>query len=234
MQTSQLIDIIKEYADSQVTRARALVYLNNAQNELLVGNNRLMRVFPDPFLTTVAATYQYDASTTLFDSTGGTKGTVTYDIYNVSKIYSFSKDNAFLYRYNGAGNTRSSRPYTSGSGIFQDEVSAPADVIKSVEPNSQDCSIIWWEENDPGATTVDWRAECYRYPNQLTSEGIALETPSQYQDTLLLWLVLKRLGIRQFGTSTIDNLIAPEMRLFKQEIMTGSKSRSRQTPVKDI
>ena len=234
MQTSQLIDIIKEYVDSGLTRPRALVYLNNAQNELLVGNNRLMRVVPDPFLTTVAGTYQYDASTSLFDSTGGVKGTVTYDIYNVSKLYSFSKDNQFLYRYNGAGNTRSSRPYTSSSGIFEDEVHSPVDVIKSIEPNSVDCSLVWWEENDPGATTIDWRAECYRYPNQLTAEGIAMECPAQYQDTLLLWLVLKRVGIRQFGTSNIDNLINPEFRKFKLEIMTGSKSRSRQTPVKDI
>lgn len=234
MQTSQLVDIIKEYVDSGLTRARARVYLNNAQNELLVGNNRLMRVTPDPFLTTVAGTYQYDASSTLFDSTGGVKGTTTYDIYNVSKLYSFSKDNQFLYRYNGAGNVNSNRPYTSGSGINRGEVAARADLIKSIEPGSADCSIIWWEENDPGATTIDWRAECYRYPNQLTSEGIALECPSQYQDTLLLWLVLKRLGVRQFGTSNIDNLIVPEMRKFKQEIMAGSQSRSRQTPVKDI
>jgi len=234
MQTPQLVDIIKEYVDSGFTRVRALAYLNNAQNELLVGNNRLMRVFPDPFLTTVAGTYQYDASDDLYDSTGGVKGITQYDIYNVSKLYSLSKDNQFLYSYNGAGNTRSSRPYKASSGIFADEVTAPADLIKSIEPNSADCSIIWWEENDPGATTVDWRAECYRYPNQLTTEGVAMECPSQYQDTLLLWLVLKRLGIRQYGTSNIDNLIAPEMRKFTQEIKTGSKSRSRQTPVKDI
>ena len=234
MQTSQLVDIIKEYVDASFTRARALAYLNNAQNELLVGNNRLMRVFPDPFLTTVAGTYQYDASDDLFDSTGGVKGTVTYDIYNVSKLYSFSKDNTSLYSYNGAGNSGSSRPYVEDSGKFRDEVTAPADIIKSIEPNSVDCSIIWWEENDPGATTIDWRAECYRYPNQLNSEGIAMECPSQYQDTLLLWMVLKRLGIRQYGTSTIDNLIEPEFRRFTQEIKAGSKSRSRQTPVKDI
>jgi len=234
MQTSQLIDIIKEYVDSGLTRARALVYLNNAQNELLVGNNRLMRVYPDPFLTTVAATYQYDASTTLFDSTGGVKGTTTYDIYNVSKIYSYTKGNEQFNRYNGYGNAGSDRPYTSGSGINRCEFTAPADVIKSIAPASVDCSIIWWEDNDPGATTIDWKAECYRYPNQLGTEAVAMECPSQYQDTLLLWMVLKRLEIRQFGTSNKDNLIIPEMRKFKQEIMTGSKSRSRQTPVKDI
>jgi len=234
MQTSQLVDIIKEYGDSQLTRSRALVYLNNAQNELLIGENRLMRVLPDPFLTTVAGTFQYTASTDLYGSVGNVKGTDTFDVYNVSEIYSFNKDNALLFRYNGAGNSTSSRMYTSLSEVSSDKVIAPADTTKSIEPNSDDCLIDWWGENDPGATTVDWRCECYRYPNQLTAEGIALETPAKYQDTLLLWLVLKRLGIRQFGTSNIDNLIIPKMREFKIDIAKGAQSRSRFTPIKEV
>jgi len=234
MTTPDLITMIVEYIGSELTRARALTYLNNAQNQLLIGNNRLMRVLPDPFLTTVAGTFDYAASDSLYSSSGDVKGATQYDIYNVSRIYSFSKDNSSLYAYNGIGNSTSSRMYRPLNNQSSDEVFAVADVVKSIEPNSADCSIIWWAENDPGATTVDWRAECYRYPNQLTAESISLETPSQYQDTLLLWLVLKRLGIRQYGTSNIDQLIAPEMRKFKGEIMTGDRSRSRFTTPREV
>lgn len=229
MTTSGFIDIIIEYIGSELTRPRALTYLNNAQNELLVGDNRLMRVLPDPFLTTVADTYQYVASTALFSSIGDAKGATQFDIYNVSRIYSFNKDNALLFRYNGQGNSTSSRRYVALNERASDEVMAPFDCVKSVEPNFQDCLINWWGENDPGATTIDWRCECYRYPNQLTSEQIALETPSQFQDTLLLWMVLKRLAIRQYGTSNIDSLIDPEKRKFDIMIQKGGQSRNRFT-----
>jgi len=234
MTTPDLITMIIEYIGSELTRPRALTYLNNAQNQLLVGNNRLMRVLPDPFLTTTAGTFDYAASTFLFSSIGDVKGATQYDIYNVSRLYSFNKDGSQLYAYNGVGNSTSSRMYKPLNNRSSDEVFAVADVVKSIEPNSADCSIVWWGENDPGATTIDWRAECYRYPNQLTAETIAMETPSQYQDTLLLWLVLKRLGIRQYGTSNIDQLIIPEMRKFKGEIMTGDRSRSRFTTPREV
>jgi len=234
MTTPELITLIVDYIGSELTRAKALTYLNNAQNQLLVGNNRLMRVLPDPFLTTVAGTFEYSASDSLYSSIGNAKGATQYDIYNVSRIYSFDKDNSQLYAYNGTGNSTSSRMYRPLNNRASDEVFAVADVVKSIEPNNADCSIMWWGENDPGATTVDWRCECYRYPNQLTAETIALETPSQYQDTLLLWLVLKRLGIRQYGTSNIDQLILPEMHKFKGEIMTGDRSRSRFTTPREV
>lgn len=234
MQTSQLIDIVIKYSGAQLTRPEALIYLNNAQNQLLVGENRLMRVYPDPFITTVAGTFQYVASNALFSSVGDVKGTETFDIYNVSQVYSFDNGNSFLYRYGGYSGTYSSRPYTAVSAVATDQVNSPVDVVKSIEPNSDDCLITWWGENDPGATTVDWRCECYRYPNQLSSENIPLEIPSQFQDTLLLWLVLKRLGIRQFGTSNIDRLIDPEMKRFKTSIEKGGRSRSQFTPIKEV
>jgi len=94
MTTPDLITMIVEYIGSELTRARALTYLNNAQNQLLIGNNRLMRVLPDPFLTTVAGTFDYAASDSLYSSSGDVKGATQYDIYNVSRIYSFSKDNS--------------------------------------------------------------------------------------------------------------------------------------------
>lgn len=234
MTTPELIDIIIEYIGSELTRARALVYLNNAQNSLLLNNNRLMRIYPDPFLTTVADTFDYVASTSLFSSEGNTLGTDQFDIYNVSRIYSFSKDNSIFFRYNGFGNATSSRQFRALNNRASDEVEAPADVIKSIAAVSQDCLIKWWGENDPGATTIDWRCEAYRYPNQLTTEQIALETPVKWHDTLLLWMVLKRLGIRQYGTSNIDQLIAPELREFKGEIKTGSVSKSRVTTPREV
>ena len=234
MTTPQLIDMIIEYIGSELTRPRALVYLNNAQNSLLLNNNRLMRIFPDPFLTTVAGTFNYVASTSIFSSDGNTKGVDQFDVYNVQKIYSFSKDNSIFFRYNGVGNSTSSRQYRALNNRASDEVNAPADTIKSIAANSEDCLIKWWGENDPGATTEDWHCEAYRYPNQLTTEQIPLETPVKWHDTLLLWMVLKRLGIRQYGTTNIDKIIDPELREFKLEILTGSLSRSSVTTPREV
>lgn len=230
MQTSALVDLIIEYVGSQLTRPRALVYLNNAQNELLVGENRLMRVYPDPFITTAAGTFEYAASDALFSSVGDVKGADQFDIYSIARIYTTTK-NSGIFNYGGFsyGNNSTSRPYVAVNERASDEVNARPDVIKSIEPNSQDCKIIFWGENDPGATTIDWRCESYRYPNQLGTEAINLETPSQFQDTLLLWLVLMRLGIRQFGTTNLDQLITPEMRKFKVAIKSGGESASRFT-----
>jgi len=234
MTTPDLITLIIEYIGSELTRPRALTYLNNAQNQLLVVNNRLMRVLPDPFLTTTAGVYGYVASTSLFSSVGNEKGSDQFDIYNVSRIYSLTKDNTLFFRYNGAGNASSSRMYRPLNARASDEVFSVADVVKSIEPNSQDCMINWWGENDPGATTVDWRVECYRYPNQLTAEGIAMETPAKYQSNLLLWMVLEQLDIRQYGTSNKTQLIAPALRKFNAETMAGDRSRSRFTTPREV
>ena len=230
MQTSALVDLIVEYVGSQLTRARALVYLNNAQNELLVGENRLMRVYPDPFITTSAGTYEYAASTFLFSSVGNVKGATQYDVYNITRVYTTTK-NSGIFAYGGYsyGNNDSSRPYMPVNERASDELNARPDVTKSIEPDSADCKITFWGENDPGATTVDWRCETYRYPNQLLVETVNLETPAQFQDTLLLWMVLKRLSIRQFGGTNIDQLIAPEKRRFDIAIKSGGESASRFT-----
>lgn len=237
MTTSALIDLIVEYIGSELTRVKILEYLNDAQNELLVWNNRLMRILPDPFLTTVDGTFEYVASTSIFKSTEGVKGTTQFDIANVAKIYSFTKQTGFFNGYGILGfygNSVSNKRYYAQNERTSGEVIAPADTTKSIEPNSQDCLITWWEENDPGNTTIDWRCECYRYPAQLTSEKIALSTPSQYQGALLLWLVLKRLGIRQYGSTNIDQLILPAERKFKNYIKSGNLSDSKFTSSREV
>lgn len=230
MTGSEFTDLVIEHVGSELTRAKAYSAINNAQNYLLGSRNLgLMRVTPDPFLTTVAGTFQYAASSALFSSVGGVKGATQYDIRAVTRIFSFN-NNQRIFAYNSQ-DIVSDRPYEEESGEGFSEVRAVQDVIQSIKPLSADCQIIWWEDQDPGATTIDWRAECYRWPTQFLSETIDLEVPDGWQDTMLLWHVLRRLGIKQYGGSSqsLDILIQNETPRFLKACGGGVRSRARRT-----
>jgi hypothetical protein len=69
--TAQFISLILDEVAASYTRAQVLDVTNNAQNEILGENLMLMRVRPDPFMTTVDATYSYVAASSFHDSSAG-------------------------------------------------------------------------------------------------------------------------------------------------------------------
>ena len=181
------------------SRALILGAINRVQNELLGTDNDISRVKPDPFMTTVAATYGYVATARLHDSSEGTSGSLIGDVRTVRKIYSLSSSIDILGFT--ALDPGSARPYTLNRRGNWDEVEARCEFVQSKLPDSSDALIKWWEGNDPGATTIYWRAEAYLWPTQLLSESISLTVPEDFQDSLLMEGVLKRIDRREFGRS---------------------------------
>ena len=201
MLTSALVTRILEECGAGWTRARALEILNQGQNELLSGNNQLVRVKPDPYFLTTDATYSYNAYT----ATGSANDirTIT-DIYYIAARNSIAATSPLV--------SDSTRNYIKEQ--LRDGVKTHAvfDCTDSVRPyaddagGSYDCSIRWWLENNPGTTTTTWRAQAYKWPTQLTAESVALSIPVDFQDNLLLWNVLKRTERREYGRNefTVD------------------------------
>lgn len=236
MTGTEMVDLVIEHAGAEVPRAKAISAVNAAQNDLLgIKRLRLMRVLPDPFLTTVAGTFQYAASSALFSSVGGVKGVTQWDIRDIGRLFAMDEAQGYLpYAGYGAPSFRPLEPVSPGN---SPEVDAPAELIPSKEPLSQDASIVFWEDNDPGTTTITWRAEAYRWPTQFTGEGVALEVPAGYHRTLLLWKVLQLFGIRQYGAPSrnIEDLIAKAEPLFYLECnRAGGVSAPRRTPPREL
>ncbi|HLP30667.1 MAG TPA: hypothetical protein VK150_04850 [Geothrix sp.] len=197
-----MVDLVIEHVGSELTRAKAISALNRAQNYYLARTRiGLMRIKPDPFLVTTAGTFDYAASTALFSSAGGVLGATQWDIRDLGLIYALDGlEGQFAY---GGHDHVSQYPLEvdipeGTPGL----VKAPADWIPSRESLSEDCLITFWEDNDPGTTTIEWRAQAYRWPTQFTSESVAFEMPEAYQDTLLLWKTLESLGVKQYGAAS--------------------------------
>lgn len=230
MTGTEFIDTVIEHVGSELTRSKAIVMTNNAQNYLLATRNlKLMRVLPDPFLTTQAGVFSYPASSALFSSVGGVKGGTQWDIRTVSRIYAFNNDQR-VFAYNSQ-DIVSDRPYEEENGAASTEVRAVEDVTPSVKPLAADCTLTWWEDQDPGDTTIDWRAVAYRWPTQFLSESVDLEVPDGFQDTLLLYNVLQRAGVKQFGarSQNLEELIQFEERRFVKYSGSRVSSKKRRT-----
>lgn len=215
MTGTELVDLLIEHVGSELTRPKAIQTLNWGQNQLLATRRmRLMRILPDPFLTTTAGTYQYAASNALFSSAGGVKGATQWDIRDLGRLYALNGlQSAFAY---GGHDQPSMRPLELENPHASNEVKAPADWLPSREALSADCIVTFWEDNDPGTTTIEWRAEAYRWPTQFTAESVALEVPEGFQDTLLLWKALQKCGVKQFGSPSrnIHELLKEELPAF--------------------
>jgi hypothetical protein len=215
MHGTELVDLLIEHVGSELTRAKAVSTLNWGQNQLLATRrNGLMRVKPDPFLATTAGTFQYTASTALYSSVGGAQGATQWDIRDIGRIYALDGLEA-QFAYGGADRI-SHRPLELVNPMASNEVKAPADWSPSLEPFSEDCTITFWEDNDPGTTTVEWRVEAYRWPTQFTAETVALEVPEGWQEELLLPIALKKLGIKQYGSPSrnIAEMLAQDLPRF--------------------
>jgi hypothetical protein len=199
MTGTEMVDNLIEHVGSELTRAKAILTLNWGQNQLLATRRiGLMRIKPDPFLTTTAGTFEYTASSALFSSVGGVRGATQWDIRDLGRIYALDGlAEQFAY---GGHDRISHRPLQVENPMHPGGVvTAPADWHPSREALSADCSIVFWEDNDPGTTTIEWRAEAYRWPTQFLSEGIAFEVPEGHQELLLL-KALAKLGVKQYGS----------------------------------
>ena len=195
MLTSSLVTYILEELGSGWTRQRALQMLNLVQNEVLSGNNQLMRIKPDPYFVTTDSVYSYTA----YAATGS-----LYDIRSVNDIYQL-QGNDWLSLVNPVINdtTRKLRKEQTKDGFTIHQVFDCIESMRSVgaeeSDGTYDCQVKFWPENNPATTTVTYRAECYKWPLQLTSESVALAIPANWHDTLLFYGVLSRTERREYG-----------------------------------
>lgn len=197
MTTNEFVTFVRDHVGTQFTRVKILEATNRAQNEILSEDISYMRVKPDPFVTTSDGVYEYTATDVLFASADGTKGSAVGDVRAVREIYSFDASVSIF-------DLQTLDPASDKPNQFEtlpttDRVKARAEGEDSLAANSSDCKFFWWEGNNPGATTVTWRARAYLWPNQLTGEGIALSIPIGFQRTLLYDAVLKELEQREYG-----------------------------------
>lgn len=197
MTTNELVTLISEEVGAGWTRTRIREYINRVQNELLADDCELVRVKPDPFFATIDGTYSYAAPSTLYVSTTGAQGALVGDIRKVADVYSLSSS-VSIFDYQTL-DPSSGKPNQIEPSQTSDVVHARVSCIDSLGPNLSDCTIRWWEGNNPGTTTVVWRAKAYKWPAQLTAETIALSMPEDFQNTLLFWGVLRHLERREYG-----------------------------------
>lgn len=196
MTLTEFINLIRNATGSKVTRQRIMEITNRAQNEILTENIQETRVKPDPFFATDDETYSYAASDYVYDSSDGTQGSLVGDIRTIKQIYSFDSEvNIFDYQ---TIDPASSKPNQVEQTPTRDRVTARIDVIESNQPDSSDCTVKWWEENNPGDTTTTWRCVAYKWPDQLTSENMSLTINHAFHDTLLYYAVLRRLERREY------------------------------------
>lgn len=202
MTTAQFITLILDEVAASYTRAQVLDVTNNAQNEILGENLMLMRVRPDPFMTTVDATYSYVAASSFHDSSANTSGAVVGDIRTVTEIYSYNNSVSIFDAQ--TLDPASEKPNQVEFTQTKDRVTARFECIDSISPTASDCTVKLYATNNPGATTTTWRGCVYLWPNQLTAETIALSVPADFQDTLLFMEVIKRLERREYGENNFS------------------------------
>src|SRR4030042_6549252 len=197
MTTQEFVNYVKRRTGDALNRQSILEILNNVQNEILAEDCQLMRIKPDPFITTADDIYEYTASSSLYVSTTGAKGSLVGDIRTVRKIYSF--DNSVDIFNNQTLDPSSNRPAqieNHPSGTMARQV---VDVLDSISPSSSDCTIRWFEGNNPGDNHISWGCVAYKWPAQLVSENIALSLPSDFQANLLFWGVMKEVQTAEYA-----------------------------------
>lgn len=202
MTTGQFVSMVMEELAANYTRQQILDVTNNAQNEILGETLELMRVRPDPFMTTADTTYSYVAATSFHDSSTGASGSVVGDVRTVKEIYSFN-NSVSIFDYQTL-DPASEKPNQVEFTQTKDRVTMRFDCIDSIAPAASDCTVKLYATNNPGVTTTVWRGVCYLWPAQLTSETIQLSIPADCHDTLLFMEVLKRLERREYGENNFS------------------------------
>jgi hypothetical protein len=198
MTTAQYITwLAKRIGGNSFSRTELLDAVNQAQNEILGRDIKYMRLNPDAYIHTIAGTFAYTASSAIYS---GVDNTTQYDIRDVKRVYTYDVRNSQVFAY-GRWNRISHRPDTAENVYASDEIEISADFVPSIAPNSSDCKVNFWTENDPGTGTTLLRVIAYRWPTQLLSEQIALSIPDQYQRGLLKYAILKDLEYTEYGSA---------------------------------
>lgn len=238
MNTSTLVTLIQKETGSHLSRAEILEIMNIVQNEIYSHDSNWTRIKPDPLITTTDGTYLYTASSALKNSTGGSIGSAEYDVRRVEEVYSYRNPlEPFLYNFGQEVNTF--RPDIIGMGERNYKTINRVTCTDSVQANSSDCQIRFWEDNNPGTTGVSdivFRAVAYKWPTQLTAESIALGIPDGWDMNLLRPGVLRYLDQRVYGRD-IDYGPIFDRNLKKFISWSGRTARSDippTTPLKDF
>jgi len=176
--------------------------------------------------TATVDTYELIASGALFSSIANR--TTQWDIRKVQRVYTFSSDDSRYTAYGGS-DIKSYRPdRQANSNSYDVEVSV--DSTESLEPNSKDAKIVFWRENDPGVSTAEFLAEAYRWPDQLTSESVAITIPARFHTNLLYYAVLKDIEYEEYGSADRPmQLYEKYLKEFLDEVNRGATTEQRQT-----
>lgn len=199
MLQAAFITLVQEEVGSAWSRDRIREATNRGQNELLGIDCSLMRVKPDPFFATTDSIYTYAASNYVYVATTGAQGSLVGDIRAVREIYLESSNLAAIDQLSLESD------FSRATELVQlpreNRVRILPDYQDSAGPLLADCNVKWPSVYNPGTTTTTWRCKAYTWPTQLTSEGIALTMPEDFQESLLLLHILKNIRRREFGKS---------------------------------
>ncbi|MEK9984383.1 MAG: hypothetical protein VW879_06550 [Opitutae bacterium] len=179
-----------------ISRIDLLTAVNDALNRLLGGQTlRMMRISPDPYISTTdgVANNYYTASSVLYDPLNDTAG---FDVRIVSYVYS-RYTTEYSNPYQGTSPTSFKRGVSENPAL--ETVKHPFECIPSGAPDSSDCQIRLWYENNPGTTTEKFWVEAYKWPTQLATESDTITIPVQFQKSLLYYEILMDLEMAQYG-----------------------------------
>ncbi len=189
MLTKDFLDVFLDGVAASVSRVRARVLTNNAQNQILGIDNSITEVQPAPYFATVAGQFSYQANGSFLSSRNETPGDpLDIDIRNVRRIYNNPQDGTnwpLWYRY-----PEFTRNVQEGLSF---------DCTESNAPGANDCRIDLNKNMDPGDTETIWISRLYRWPNQIVSDNTVLDIPEDFCLTLLYEAVKKMIERDQYG-----------------------------------
>jgi len=186
VQARSLIDTLIDDLGSVKSRTPFLGLVNNAQNQILGVDNRLMLVTPDPYFRTTAGVYTYVANTAI--RTDEYPDGDAPDIRNVICVYVPISQRAPWLRHRGVERI----------------TSILAGVVQSAVPGADDCKVSFRKSHDPGTTTDTHLARAYRWPKQLTDEDMQMEVPEDFVYTLLYQTVMMMLERAHYGAAEVN------------------------------
>lgn len=182
MTTSQFVEHLLRSSGGSVSRSEMLQLINMAQNEILSNDTNLTRVKPDPDLATTDGVYSYE---------------LAQNIRSVRRVY---VNLGYTTSYDGELMSSWKGGYNRKDGSYVREV--PVMTKDSSSPNAASGSratVIWPSDRNPGDSTTTYKLEQYTWPEQLSSENIAMTIPDQFLMTLVKSRVMLELVESQYG-----------------------------------
>ena len=199
MLAEQFAEDVKDAVGSALNFQQILRYTDRAQLAILGEDINLLRVTPDPYLTTTAGVWSYVANTALLDATTGTPGDPVGDVRVIKKIYRVQDIDASPIP------TLIWKPRPEPMVMIGNDVSIEARFacIRSSGPGRNDCVVKWENTNDPGTNTTAWRAQAYLWPTPVTAGDVVLAIPDDFCSDLLMEAILRLLERRDYGRADV-------------------------------